>query len=294
MLEIAAPPLKYYTTIKLGGPALALLKPEHPEELGLLEEKAAQWGGDLMPIGRGSNLLATDGQLPLILVSLERIQGIEIIKREGGKIKISAYAGTPLPRLLRFCLKNGFTGLEGLAGIPGSVGGACAMNAGSFGTTIGAHVEAIYAWNGREICLFEKESLSFGYRSLKIKNIKQIPIITRIILTLTEAPKSVIFASMNLNFLNKKSRQPITAYSAGCTFKNPSDAPAAGQLLEQAGLRGYRLGGMEFSRKHANFLVNTGTGTGFQALELIDKASEAVWKCAGIRLEPEIRILSWQ
>lgn len=290
MLELLEPSFSSLTTIRLGGRACALIKPENQDDLALLAAYARKWNAPLLPIGRGSNLLARDGSINVVLVSLELLNEIEIIEKCPNQTIVAAYAGAPLARLLRFCLQKGLSGLEGLAGIPGSVGGACAMNAGSFGVCAGDRIVAIEVWEGNNPGTFRKADLEFGYRSLKIRNHQILPLVTRVFFALTEADKSVIFGRMNLNILNKKSRQPVTAWSAGCAFKNPPLGPSAGRLLEDCGFRGFVSGGMAFSPVHANFLVNTGCGTAAQAIGLLQKARHVVKRQTGISLEPEIRV----
>lgn len=283
--------LSKLTTLHLGGKAPALLEPENYEDLKQLAGRARQIGEKIYIIGRGSNLLAHDAELPYVFASFKRLDSIQIIGKKGDKTLVAAEAGAPLARLLRFCLANELGGLEGLTGIPGSVGGACAMNAGSFGCETGKLLYALECFTGNDVETFGREKLKFGYRYLKIEEYPEIPPIYRAIFALTTCPKSVILQGMNLNYVEKKSRQPLAAWSAGCAFKNPQKGQAAGKLLEEAGFRGKSLGGMRFSPKHANFLVNEGSGSANAAFELLAQAKEAVWQKSGIRLEPEIRIL---
>lgn len=290
MLESIGPEFRKLTTIHLGGKGLALLEPETEADLGLLEERARQHGGSLFYLGRGSNLLAREGALAIVAVSMRCWRGLEILRKEGASTLVYAQSGVPLARLLRFCAQSGLSGLEGLTGIPGNVGGACAMNAGSFGDAIGPRLHALEVWDGESIRQLGRDQLVVAYRSLKLANSSHMPLITAGIFALTTSAKSVILGRMNLNYIEKKSRQPLDAWSAGCAFKNPPDQ-AAGRLLEAAGFRGRELGGMQFSLKHANFLVNTGKGSPAAALELLGQAREEVHKRSGIWLEPEIKII---
>lgn len=291
MRELLRPNLSELTTIRLGGQALALLEPEDRNEIAELENRAKKFGAPLYPIGRGSNLLASDGDLPIVLASLNRLTKLEIISREEDKALVYAEAGVPLPRLLRFCLANGLSGLEGLAGIPGHVGGACAMNAGSFGATIADNISELEIWDGQNFVKINKDDLQASYRRLLIKGYAKLPLVAAAIFILTFSSKGAIFGRMNLNYLHKKSRQPIHAWSAGCAFKNPSSELSAGKLLEECGFRGKKLGAMCFSQKHANFLVNEGKGDSSQAFELLHLAKEAVSVKTGIELEAEIRFI---
>ena len=223
------------------------------------------------------------------------IAGPEVVGEREGKILVRAGAAVPLPRLLRFCAASGLGGLEGLAGIPGSVGGAVAMNAGSFGVETCARVERLtVAMEGR-IHEVEAGALRPAYRHLAIMGAdgreKSDFLVLDAIFGLTPAPKDGIAKRMRLNFFEKKSKQPVTAWSAGCAFKNPAPGVAAGKLLEEAGFRGRRLGGMAFSPMHANFLVHEGGGSAEAALTLLSQAREAVLRRFGHELEPEVRIV---
>ena len=295
MREIPAPLLAERTTLRLGGRAIAELVLETHEDVLALGEHLARLGGEPLFIGRGSNLLAGDGELPLVLVRPQFTQGPEVAAERDGKIFVRAGAGVPLPRLLRFCAANGLGGLEGLAGIPGSVGGAVAMNAGSFGVETCARVERLTVAMGGRIAEVEGASLRPAYRHLAIVDgdgeEKCDFLVLEAIFGLTGAPKDGIANRMRLNFFEKKSKQPVTAWSAGCTFRNPAPGVAAGKLLEQAGFRGRRLGGMAFSPMHANFLVHEGGGSAEAALTLLSEAREAVLERFGYELEPEVRIV---
>lgn len=290
MRESIGPQFSKLTSIHLGGRGLALLEPETEEDLASLEERAKSYGGRLFFLGRGSNLLAHAGELELVAVSMRHWRKLEIMRRDADAALVYAQAGVPLARLLRFCLQNGLSGMEGLIGIPGNVGGACAMNAGSFGDSIGASLQAIEVWDGEGLRCIGRDDLVVAYRSLELASRSPLPLITAGIFALTTSAKSVILGRMNLNYLEKKSRQPLAAWSAGCAFKNPPDH-AAGRLLEAAGFRGRELGGMQFSPRHANFLVNTGKGSPAAALDLLWQARDAVHRRSGLWLEPEIRII---
>lgn len=293
MLEQMEPELSRLTTLRIGGKAIACLLPQNREDLLAAHERAACLGGRLMPIGRGSNILADDGHLPLVLISLDKFADIRTVAEEDGQILVRAGAGASLAALLRFCLQNCLTGLEGLVGIPGRVGGACAMNAGSFGVETGEKIWQMETLDESGASLHARASLQLRYRALNLQNYKQLPIVTSVIFALTRGSKSDILRRMNLNYFEKKFRQPLGAWSAGCAFKNPAKGLSAGRLLDDAGLKGKKLGGMTFSSKHANFLINEGNGSAAAAFELLDLAVASVQAKHDVRLEPEVRILRW-
>ncbi|MDO5483383.1 MAG: UDP-N-acetylmuramate dehydrogenase, partial [Desulfovibrionaceae bacterium] len=196
--------------------------------------------------------------------------------------------GVPLPRLLRFCMTHGLSGLEGLAGIPGSVGGAVAMNAGSFGVATCEKLESICVITNNEVRNITVEALHYGYRHLSLSDNTSDFIVIEATFSLTEATRNGIRKGMCHNFFEKKSRQPVTAWSAGCVFKNPAPGTSAGKLLDTVGFKGKKLGGMAFSDIHANFLINEGRGSSEAALCLLREAREAVRLHFGIELEPEV------
>lgn len=291
MLEIPNPSFKNLTTIRLGGTAIAELVLQSGKDLEKLPERLAHYGGKAFFIGRGSNLLVSDGELPLTIVRLMLNKDIEICGEEDGKVLVRVQAGAALNKVLGFCLKNGLSGLEGLAGIPGSAGGAAMMNAGSFGTCMADVIHSIQYCVKGSIFISKNKELKASYRKLELPFPSEDCLIMEIIFALTPMPINVIFEGMNLNFFKKKSRQPVTAWSGGCAFKNPAGKEPAGILLEKAGFRGKELGGMAFSKKHANFLINTGKGSSEAAFDLLQMAKEEVAKLFGISLEMELKLI---
>ncbi|MDR2744714.1 MAG: UDP-N-acetylmuramate dehydrogenase [Desulfovibrio sp.] len=291
MREISEPGLSDRTTLRLGGFAIAELILETSRDLDILPERLRNLGGSPLILGAGSNILAQDGQLPLVLVRPHYTHGPETTAEKGDKVFIRAGAGVPLARLLRFCLKNGFSGLEGLVGIPGSVGGCIAMNAGSFGTETAKHIHEIKIINNHHIKIVPVVDVVFGYRNFSIPGEKNNFISLEATFVLTKSKRDVNGKRMFHNFFEKKSKQPLTAWSAGCIFKNPTPQTPAGRLLEEAGFRGKRRGGMSFSSIHANFLINEGNGSASAALDMIDEARAAVRQRFEIELTLEVRIV---
>lgn len=291
MFETASPSLAERTTLRLGGTAIAELTLADARDLELLPERLHFWGGEAVVLGAGSNILAQDGELAIVLLRPNFMQGPEIVDEQGEKVFVLAGVGVPLPRLLRFCFKHGLSGLEGLVGVPGSVGGAVAMNAGSFGTEICACIERIRIFSDGIVKTTPAGGLKPAYRSLVIPEGEKDFIILDATFGLTRSERGGIGKRMRHNFFEKKSKQPVTAWSAGCIFKNPASGAPAGRLLEQAGYKGRRYGGMAFSSLHANFLINEGKGSATAALDLLHAARDAVWQRFGIMLEPEVRIV---
>lgn len=292
MRELALPRLAERTTIRLGGHALAELTLECREDALRVPERLTALGGQMLVLGAGSNILAQDGELPLVLVRCGLTDGPEIVEDSGEHVLVRAGAAVPLPRLLRFCAANGLGGLEGLTGIPGSVGGAIAMNAGSFGCETCARLERATVFDGLCLREFTRDMFCYGYRHTLFAGKSSGFMVLDGTFSLTRVARDGIAIIMRRNFLKKKSRQPVTAWSAGCVFKNPAPDVSAGKLLDAAGFRGKSLGGMAFSSLHANFLINEGRGTAAAAFALLDMAREAVARKFGITLETEVRILA--
>jgi UDP-N-acetylenolpyruvoylglucosamine reductase len=291
MREMPAPFLAPRTTLRIGGTAIAELVLERHEDLYLLPDKLRELGGKPLVLGAGSNILAHDGELPLVLIRPFFNDGPQIVGEHEGKILVRAGAGVPMARLLRFCAVNGLSGLEGLVGIPGSVGGAVAMNAGSHGTETCNNIYNIQAFVDNTIQRISVDALQYGYRTLRINGKKNDFIVLEATFGLTVGERDGICNCMRHNFFKKKSKQPVTAWSAGCVFKNPTPEMSAGKLLDEAGFKGRKLGGMAFSSLHANFLINEGKGSATAALALLQEARETVRQRFGIELEPEVRIV---
>ena len=291
MREMPAPFLAPRTTLRVGGTAIAEIILERSEDLYLLPDKLKALGGRPLVLGAGSNILAQDGELPLVLIRPFFNDGPVIMGEHEGKVLVRAGAGVPMARLLRFCAVNGLSGLEGLVGIPGSVGGAVAMNAGSHGTETCKNIYNIQVFIDNTIQRINEDALQYGYRTLSINGKKNDFIVLEATFGLTVAERDGICNCMRHNFFKKKSKQPVTAWSAGCVFKNPTPEMSAGKLLDAAGFKGRKLGGMAFSTLHANFLINEGKGSATAAMALLQEAREAVRQRFGVELEPEVRIV---
>ncbi|BBD08542.1 UDP-N-acetylmuramate dehydrogenase [Desulfovibrio ferrophilus] len=289
---LPGPLMSERTTLKLGGPALAEVHIGHERDLDELPAVLEKAGGRPMVLGWGSNILASDDTLPIVLLRVPEGGGPRIVHETGERVTVQADAGMRLPRLLTWCAKQGLSGLEGLVGIPGSVGGAVAMNAGSFGCEMAEVLSRVLLfspccglrWVGRE-------DVRMDYRFFAPRTYDDYFIVMGVELDVIRAEKPLVDEVMARHMTTKKASQPISAASAGCVFKNP-EGDAAGRLLEQAGFRGKGLGGMIFSEIHANFLVNAGGGTSEQAFELIASARDEVTRRFGVGLELEVKVVS--
>lgn len=278
------------TTIGLGGSCKACLVLESPADLGTLSAALEQIGATPYALGLGSNILAFEGWHDVVLVR-PALKGDPVItSEEGGRVQVSCLSGLPLPAFLAFCGEKGLSGLEGLAGIPGSMGGAIAMNAGSFGATIGDCVVSVDIWCDGQVKTYASDQLSLAYRHFAPQGLEgRFYLVTGCTLALEQADPALVREKIAATRALKKERQPVGARSAGCVFQNPASGQSAGILLDQAGFRGRKLGGMQFSPVHANFLVNTGRGTAREAKELLEEAKAAVLEQFGIELSLEVR-----
>lgn len=311
MLEILRDPkLAERTTLRLGGTTMAEVRIPSRDDLEALPECLARLGGEPVVLGCGSNLLAHDGHLPLVLLTPcfdeEALLVGAPIEQEQKSGDASSHAvaqarivrvgaSVRLPRLLARLAVWGLSGLEGLAGIPGSVGGAVAMNAGSYGCEMGPAIYAVTIYSQAcGIQTLHRGDFSFAYRQFKPHTLAEGAwfIVLSVDLLLHTDSSDAIKARMRQNHTKKRSTQPIWAQSAGCIFRNPAAGVSAGKLLDEAGMRGVRMGKMAMSEVHANFLVNNGGGSSKDAFALLELAKERVYATHGIMLQCEVRILS--
>lgn len=291
-LELTAhPSLSERTTLRLGGTAEVEVVVRDAADLDELGEFLMRETLRPFVIGEGSNLLAPDGHLDMALIRVDTPPGPERVEKVDDKLIVRCGAGQRLPGMLGWAQMAGLSGLEGLTGIPGSVGGGVAMNAGSYGTEISDALTRVRLWSpGKGLFWLDKEDCDFGYRHFAPKTPMGKCLIWEAEFALTESQPKAVRKTMQEHYEKKKATQPVTAWSAGCVFKNP-EGKAAGMLLDKAGMKGARLGGMAFSDIHANFLINTGSGTSEEALELIEQGREKVQEQFDIKLDMEVIIL---
>ena len=276
-------PLARHTTFRVGGPADVLFLPESAEELQRAMELAREAGEDCLVIGNGSNLLVRDGGVRGLVIKLAGpMAGVSV---EGSAIR--AQAGASLSQVSRAALQASLTGLEFASGIPGSLGGALAMNAGAYGGELSQVVrEAMVLMDGR-VQTLSREELAMGYRTTRV--LREGGIVLSAVLDLKEGDAPQIAATMDDLNRRRREKQPLSFPSAGSTFKRP-EGYFAGALIEQAGLKGYAIGGAQVSEKHAGFLINRGGATASDLLRLIEYVQERVYAQSGVRLETEVRI----
>ena len=292
MKIVHEPDLAGLSTLKMGGRAAAAFYPEQKTDLDDLAQSWSRWGDRIMFIGRGSNILFTEDNRDLVLVKWQEAGEPFVLEEDEKKAVIRVDGGCPLPRLIGWCAKAGFSGLEALAGIPGSLGGAVAMNAGSHRVEICRLLAGLEIWSPKNgILTLSEGDFSHGYRRFSPDaGVKEFLILSADIRLFQDSPARVFERTKNF-YLQKKKNQPVLAATAGCVFKNPDQGAPAGKLLDLAGYRGRHNGGVCFSEKHANFLVNMSQGTCVQALELIQEAGNKVQRMFGVSLDMEILVV---
>jgi len=285
-----------HTTFRVGGPAESLYEAKDAENLRRVIAFLNKEEIPYLVVGRGSNLLVKDEGLEGVVILLRGpLAGMAQEKTDPSvsnlrthDMSVHAGAGLPIVDLLIHCRDSGYGGLEFLAGIPGTVGGAVAMNAGAFGKEIGDWVKEIDVITaGGDVVARNRSQLKFSYRALHME--KKSVIIGACLKVDTENVKTV--ANKIAGYLKRrKESQPIEYPSAGSVFKNPPN-DYAGRLIEHAGLKGKKIGGAMISEKHANYIVNTGDATAKDILELLSLTQGKVKKETGVKLEPEIKVV---
>lgn len=273
-----------YTTMKVGGPADALCVPADTDDLckSLDFVESRRW--PCFTMGAGSNLIVGDGGIEgLVILMRGTMDSIEI---EGDTVR--AGAGCALTKLVHEAAREGLSGLEWAAGIPGTLGGAIAGNAGAFGSDMAAVVvEAKVRIRGGSIENWNNRELGFAYRN---SSITADAIALDAVLKLNRADKLEIQKRMKEIMEKRKAAQPLGEASSGSIFKNPAGS-SAGRIIDELGLKGKKRGGAMLSHVHANFIVNTGKATASDVIGLIDEIRREVKSRRGVDLEPEVRIV---
>ena len=279
-------PLARHTTMRVGGPADLLFSPASESELTFAVRAAREAGMPVRIIGNGSNLLVLDGGLRGLTIRLG--EAFSEISVDGDRI--SAQAGALLSRVAAAARDAALTGLEFASGIPGSVGGGMAMNAGAYGGQLSDVFERCRALDPEtgEISMLGPDEMALGYRESAA--LKRGLIVTSAVFCLKKGDRAEIQAKMDDLNARRRDKQPLNLPSAGSTFKRP-EGYFAGALIEQAGLKGLRVGGASVSEKHAGFVVNDAGATAGDVLALIRLVQARVLENSGVQLETEVRIL---
>lgn len=280
-------PMAKHTSFKIGGPADVFIKVDNIEELKETLDLSKKNQIPLTIIGNGSNLLVTDKGIRGITAKLN-LKDIEI-KNENNKQIIKVEAGVPVGLLAQKLLKEEITGFEELSGIPGTIGGAVIMNAGAHGKELKDILKKVTAmdYNGN-IHEFTNEKCLFSYRNSRFQKEKYI--ILQATLELEKGNSTEIKEKMDEYMQFRKEKQPIEYPNAGSTFKRGEDFVTA-KLIDEAGLKGYKVGGAQVSEKHAGFIVNVDNATAKDVIELTDYIKEKIEEKFGKKINLEIQII---
>ncbi len=279
------------TWFGVGGRADALVRPRSIDALQTLVGRCHRDGIELRVLGEGANLLVEDEGVGGVVVRLDHPAFRERqIEGRGGADSVRAHAGVELPRLILETSRAGLAGLEGLAGIPASIGGAVKMNAGGAFGAIGDRLHAAAVLDRRgEVSVYAAADLKLGYRRASLPG----PVLLWASFSLESDDPMRVQERVREVFAYKRSTQPLSDHSAGCMFKNPppdssGEKRSAGQLIDQAGLKGLAVGAASVSRQHANFVTVAPGATAADIVALADLVSDRVFDHAGVRLEREV------
>ena len=297
-------PMRAHTTLGVGGPADALARPGDEKSLRALVTGARQRAIPWLVIGGGSNLLVRDGGIRgIVMVLGTNYKGIDVMASDAAAVTVSVKAGTRLSALCRYALEHGLAGLSFADGIPGTVGGAIAMNAGTAAgsiadvlTSVGI-LDAAGRWER-----IERKDLFFKYRRLTLPVFgrdsvageypgRQPAVIVDSVFTLKRTDPRRLAEQVQAAKVARRVGQPRGAGSAGCFFKNPPDGLPAGRLIDLAGMKGTQVGGAQVSEQHGNFIINRGRASAADILSVAEKVKSQVAVQFGIQLKPEVIIV---
>ena len=277
-------PLHRHTSLGVGGPAALYAEPFSLEDVALLIGYLADEGLPWVVLGGGTNMVFVNGGYGGCVVRLGK--SFAAVTREGERT-LAAGAAADLPGLLSRSAREGLSGLECLAGIPGTVGGALSMNAGTRIGEIGDVVREAQLHDGRKARWVPRKDLGLGYRKSEIPE-GEIILGTR--LDLTPASPEDVRARIRELVRNRRKSQPAGVKSAGCWFRNP-EGDSAGRLIDAAGMKGRKRGGAHVSEVHANFFINTGGATAADFIGLAREVRDAVREQFGVLLQEEVKII---
>ena len=277
-------PMSRHTTFRLGGPADVLFLPASAEETARAIQAARALNEPCFVMGNGSNLLVKDGGVRGLVIEIgEPMSGIAV---EGTTVR--AQAGASLTHLAREAAAASLQGLAFASGIPGSVGGAVAMNAGAYGGEIKDVLTRTLVLERGTPVWKTAEELHLSYRNSDV--LRQGLIVLEAEFGLASGDREAILAEMSELARRRREKQPLTMPSAGSTFKRP-EGHFAGALIEASGLKGFKVGGAQVSELHAGFIVNAGGATARDVLDLIEAVTARVRADSGVTLEPEVRVI---
>ncbi|BCA80523.1 UDP-N-acetylenolpyruvoylglucosamine reductase [Desulfuromonas sp. AOP6] len=272
-----------HTSWRVGGPADLFILPADRQDvltaLRLLKAAQCPW----LPVGSGSNLLVRDGGIRGAVLNLSNLRQLQFLANG----LVVAEAGLPVTRLIRLCVEKGLQGLEALAGIPGSLGGAVAMNAGAGGQEMSEVVTEVVLATATGEIRRPGGDLQFAYRRCELP---PQSLLVEVSLSMTTADPQELQRIYRERIAHRRQAHAVGGANAGSVFKNPAGVQAW-KLIDQAGLRGATVGGAKVSERHTNFIVNTGKARATDILSLIERIKETVRASQGVDLEPEVKII---
>lgn len=285
-------PLSAWTTYRIGGPADALVTlldvEDLQEVLKFCRLEELRW----KLLGRGSNILAADEGFGGIVIVLG--EGFKYIgrdpERDQGSNWVKSGAGVGLARLSSWCADSGLSGFEFASGIPGTVGGGVVMNAGAWGRSMADVIRSIELVDHDKIEIISEKHLNFSYRTCRVLAGRKNAVVTGVTMSFKTAAPEQIKETIRTLKEKRKERQPYGQPNCGSVFRNPEEI-SAGKLIDEAGLKGRRIGDAAVSEKHANFIVNCGQASAHDVLALIDEIKKKVMQTSGVELIPEVQFL---
>jgi UDP-N-acetylmuramate dehydrogenase len=279
-------PMSDHTSYGIGGPAGAYITPKDRCDLAGILKFANKYSIETHFVGSGSNLLVSDSGIDGIVLTPAK----SLTQLEFNDGHVIAESGVMLGRLVKECIKRNLTGVESMIGVPGTLGGALVMNAGAFGGEISNYLHSVEIMNmSGEIKTYYPGDIDFAYRFSTLKT-DEFVLLARF--DLKEEKSIIIQEKKNKASKGRKTNQPLKFRSAGSVFKNPKEN-AAGYLIDQAGLKGIRVGNAEISKHHANFFVNHGNARSSDITSLIQLARKTVYEKFGIKLELEVKTIGF-
>lgn len=276
-------PMSRFTWLRVGGNANYAIYPSSIQQLTDLISFLSKMGYPWIVLGEGSNTIILDEGIEKAVIITKKMKAIEI--KDSGEIV--AEAGANMGTIMNRSVRKGFAGFEFAAGIPGTIGGGVFMNAGANDSEVKDVIKKVWLLiDGKEEVVSRRE-LNFEYRK---SNLAEGAVVMKVLIKLDRGDRKLSEKKVK-DYLDKRNKtQPIKMSNTGSIFKNP-DSIAAGKLIEELGLKGYKIGGAQISELHGNFIVNRGSAKASEVLKLIDVAKENAYKLRGIILEPEVRIL---
>ncbi len=292
-------PMRRHTSLRVGGAADIFFRPETTGELLAVVKRAKSSGVPVTVMGGGTNLLVADSGIRGVTLCLCRLKETpEVSETCGGEFLVSVSAGIGTPSFCRFAIENGLSGMNFALGIPGTLGGALRMNAGTAAGEMSDRLESLLVLSDSgQVVRMDRKKLRFGYRRMDLRKADTgddkagFPIILGARFLLMAGNKGELAKEADGILGTRKRCQPTALPSAGCFFRNPKDADSAGMLIDRSGMKGATSGGAMVSDRHANFIVNSGAATAADILDLTDEVTRRVFDRFAVQLEAEVTIV---